>query len=252
MERHAPQFWNEASGNTLQENQFFVRSATHSKELGAKDVKERLLNGILTFCAQFPTKNIIVWYLFNTWGTYFATYRVKFQNKFLRKHTQSPEDAKIFSQVILSEAGRHQGTCGLACGHWPKLDYFSLIWGVYKVGIHNRKSFPVKQHVCVCLYVFMCVHRCVYLYVCIHTRMYIYVCVSMCVIFVYAFVCVCMCSFDIFLYVCCCIIYVCSSAYIHKCSYGFLFVYMCVHFVSTLIAVARKQVQNIYLLAGLP
>lgn len=34
--------------------------AVYSKELGAKAVKERLLNGILTFCAKFQTKNIIV------------------------------------------------------------------------------------------------------------------------------------------------------------------------------------------------
>lgn len=59
MERQV-RFLNEASGNTSQENQFFVPSATHSKELGAKDVKEGLPNGILTFCAKFQTKNKIV------------------------------------------------------------------------------------------------------------------------------------------------------------------------------------------------
>lgn len=80
----------------------------------------------------------------------------------------------------------------------------------------------------------------------------IYMCVFLCASYLCMHLCVCLCSFGIFLYVCCCVIYVCSSAYMHKCLYGYMFVYMCVHFVSTLIAVARKQVQNIYLLAGLP
>lgn len=52
-------------------------------------------------------------------------YRVKFQNKFLRKHAQSPEEAKIFSPGNPFSSKNTTGTCGLSCGHWPKLEYLS-------------------------------------------------------------------------------------------------------------------------------
>lgn len=95
----------------------------------------------------------------------------------------------------------------------------------------------------VCEYVFMCVHRCIYLYVYIHTHMCICVCFYVCHVCVCIYVCV---HVEYFCICVLCVMCVCRwrSAYMHKCLYGYMFVYMCVHFVFTLIAVARKQVKT--------
>jgi hypothetical protein len=79
--------------------------------------------------------------------------------------------------------------------------------------------------VCMCVYVYMCVHLCVYVCACVCMCVYVCMCVCVC-IHVYVYICV-----FVYMYVCACV-YVCICVYVYAfmcvCIYVCVSVYMCV------------------------